>query len=152
MQKARSVVYQSAYICTLKSSKAQSTHIDALERYIGLAPHEGLTGILMRGENAILGLVEGAQNKVQAFISAAHPDSIWLNRHVMTQAASAVRLFPGLDLRLRYPCAMPELTAFAADLRRCSKNDVTWHVDNKTLGQWLEPCNGVAGKAMKHAF
>ena len=80
MQKARAVVYQSAYVCTLKPSKAQSTHINALEHYIGLALHEGLTGILMRGEDAILGLVEGAQNKVQAFISAAHPDSIWLNR------------------------------------------------------------------------
>lgn len=151
MQKARAVVYQSAYVCTLKSSKAQSTHLSALEQYIGLAVHDGLTGILMRCEDAILGLVEGAQEKVQAFISTAHPEPVWLSRNVMTQAVSASRLYPGLDLRLRYPCAMPELMAFAADLRRCSKNDVIWHVDDKTLAQWLEHCTTGLGKAMKHA-
>jgi hypothetical protein len=152
MQKARTVVYQSAYVCTLKPSKAQSTHISALKRYIGLALHEGLTGILMRGEDAILGLVEGSQDKVQDFIANAHPAPVWMSRHVMTHAASATRLYPGLDLRLRYPCAMPELMAFAADLRRCSKNDVIWHVDNITLAQWLEPSNSGTVKAIKHAF
>ena len=151
MQKARAAVYQSVYVCTLKPSKAQSTHMSALEHYIGLTLHEGLTGILMRGEAAILGLVEGAQEEVQTFIANAHPEPAWFSRHLMTQMASSARLYPGLDLRLRYPCAMPELMAFVADLRRSSKNDATWHADNKTLTQWLEPSHGAAEKVFKHA-
>ena len=93
----------------------------------------------MQGESAIVGLVEGDQARVNEFISAAHPEPIWLSHNLMTQVASPTRLYPKLELRLRRACAMPELMAFVTDLRRSSKHDVTWHADNQTLTSWLDP-------------
>jgi hypothetical protein len=152
MHKAKAVVYQSVYVCTLRTTKLQSRRMSELELYVDSQVHEGLTGVLMHGENAIVALVEGAHAQVQAFISQAHPEPAWLIKSLMTQTASSARFYPGLALRLRHACAMPELMAFAADLRRSSKHDATWHADTQTLVQWLEPGVEQLAKGVVHAL
>jgi hypothetical protein len=152
MLKVRAVVYQRVYVCTLKPSMVEDMHIGALEHCVGLRAHQGLTGILMQGERAILGLVEGVQEQVQAFLSQAHIEQVWMRKNLMTQNASNTRLYPGLDLRLRRPCAIPELMAFFADLRRSSKQDAIWHADSTTLAQWLEQPSVSNGKEVHLAI
>ena len=147
MRKEHSAVFQLVYVSSLRSERARASSLQKLHHYVHTLDHAGLTGVLMQGELATLGLVEGAQELVLAFVAAAHPSENWQIQHVMLQSKSSARLYPGLPLRLRQSSAIGEQLAFASDLRRTSEQDAVWSADSVLLTQWLEPATRKISKS-----